>query len=366
MMNTDLQDVKRDGMRFRDRDAPITHDGLIFRAYGYDHPEDACFCDLEYAPETQYTTDDPRAHRDGLPTKHYKFYFDGGIRFALSHSPAHALHHRPLNRMMAGVTIDQISRVIHPQERLQELLRAEGDPLVEATREVLDRITQSSALSIGDFGVFGSLAHGFHNPRHSDIDLIIYGARQLRELRSTLGDLYEQGSMANEYEGWTTSDPPTHWNFKRYTKEEYGASQRRKLIYVTTESEPLGRRVKIEFEPVRRWDEVRNEYPNTERIENLGRVEAVGVILSGDEAGFMPSIYPVEIEETSARTPPEEIRRVVSYVEEYRLQLQEGETALIRGNLEKVTTSDGEFHQITLSYGPDYFDQVLKPRADSS
>jgi predicted nucleotidyltransferase len=353
-------------MRFRDRDAPITHDGLIFRTYGYDHPEDACFCDLEYAPATQYSTDDPRALRDGLPTKHYKFYFDGGIRFALNHSPPHALHHRSLNRMMAGVTRDQVSRVIRPQERLQELLKTEGDSLVEATREVLDRITQCSALSAGDFGIFGSLAHGFHNPRFSDIDLIIYGARQLRELRSTLGDLYDQGSMANEYEGWTSSDLPAHWNFKHYAKEEYGASQRRKLIYATMESEPLGRRVKIEFEPVRRWDEIRNEYPDTERIEDLGRVEAVGMVLSGDEAGFMPSIYPVEIKETSASTPPEKIKRVVSYVEEYRLQLQEGEAALIKGNLEKVTTRDGEFHQITLSYGPYYFDQVLKPRIEPS
>jgi len=353
-------------MRFRDRDAPVTHDGLIFRTYGYDHPEDACFCDLEYAPETQYSTDDPRALRDGLPTRHYKFYFDGGIRFALSHSPPYTLQHRPLNRLMAGVTRDQISHVVEPQERLKELLRTGTDPLVEATWEVLDMITQSSTLSVGDFGVFGSLAHGFHNPRYSDIDLLIYGVRQLRGLRSTLGDLYDQGVMANEYEGWTPADPPAHWNFRHYTKEEYGASQRRKLIYATTQSKHLGRTVKIEFEPVRRWDEVRNEYPDTERIENLGRVEAVGVVLSGDEAGFMPSIYPVDIEETSARTRPEEIRRVVSYVEEYRLQLREGETAFIRGNLEKVTTREGEFHQITLSYDPEYFDQALKPRANPS
>jgi predicted nucleotidyltransferase len=349
-------------MRFRDRDTPITHKGLMFRTLGYDHPKDACFCDLEYAPETLYSTNDPKALRDGLLIKHYKFYFDSGLRFALNHNPPYALYHKPLNQMMAGVTRDQISRVIRPQKRLQELLDTDGDALVEATKEVLEKIIQSSSLSTSDFGVFGSLAHGFHNPMYSDIDLIIYGNRQLRELRSTLGDLYKQGTMANEYEDWTTSNSPIHWNFNHYTKEEYGTSQKRKLIYATMESEALGRSVNIEFEPVRRWDEIQNEYINIERLENLGRVEAMGEVLSEDEAGFMPSIYPIEIKETSARIPRQEITRVVSYIEEYRLQLQEREIALIRGSLEKVTTKEGELHQITLSYGPDYFDQMLKPR----
>ncbi len=74
----------------------------------------------------------------------------------------------------------------------------------------------------------------------------------------------------------------------------------------------------------------------------------------------MPSIYPVRISEVNANVDRHSIRRVVSYVKEFRLQLKAGETALIRGNLEKVVTKNEEFHQITLSYGPDYFDQVLK------
>jgi len=52
---------------------------------------------------------------------------------------------------------------------------------------------------------------------------------------------------------------------------------------------------------------------------------------------------------------------VVSYVEEFRLQVETGERIVVRGNLEEVETRNGGFHQITLSYGRDYFDQVLKP-----
>jgi predicted nucleotidyltransferase len=347
-------------MKYRDRDAPVALNGLIFRTFGYDHPRDSCFCDLEYAPETLYASREPRALRDGLPAKHYKFYFDGGLKFALNQDPPFKLHHQALSRDMVGIRAGEISRVVRPDERLAELMEGDGGSLQRTCVEIIDLITESSSLKASDFGVFGSLAHGFHNPLFSDVDLIIYGVEELRELRDTLTELYKGNIFRNEFDGWTPLDPPAHWNFKHLSKEDYGMHQRRKRIYAVHESGLLGRDVKIEFEPVRRWDEITNEYPETLSIRELGRVEAVGEVISGDEGGFMPSIYPVRIEEVEGSIDPGEIRRVVSYVEEFRLQVETGERIVVRGNLEEVETRKGSFHQITLSYGRDYFDQVLK------
>jgi predicted nucleotidyltransferase len=348
-------------VRYRDRDAPVTRDGLIFRTYGYDHPPDSCFCDLEYAPETLYRSDDPRALRDGLPTKYYKFYFDGGLKFATSLTPPYRLIHESLRLDLVGVEDQQLSRVVRPERKLREMLETEDDPLIEACEEILDLVTDHSSLNLGDFGVFGSLAHGFHNPKYGDIDLIIYGMRELRELRETLKSLYRCGPLRNEFEGWTPEEPPAHWNFTNYTKEEYGAAQRRKGIYTVYHSEGLDRDVKVEFEPVRRWDEISNEYGSTKKIERLGRVQAVGEVISSEEGGFMPAVYPVWLREISGDVDCRDVVRVVSFVEEFRLQLSAGEEALIKGNLERVEREDGVFHQITLSYGEDYFDQILKP-----
>lgn len=347
-------------MRFRDRDAPVTTTGLIFRTYGYDHPPDSCFCDLEYASEHVYRTDNPKALRDGLPTKYYKFYLDGGLKFAMNQDPPYEILHRHLNQTMVGVKEGQLAYVMRPEKRLEELLKKDCDPLVEAAKEVVDLVIDSSRLRCRDFGVFGSLAHGFHNPRYSDIDLIVYGVEELKELRATLEGLYCEGLLRNEFEDWTPRDPPIHWNFINYSKEEYGLSQMRKLIYAKYSSEGLGRDVNVEFEPVRNWDEINNEYETTERIEVLGRVEAIGEITSGNEGGFMPSIYPVKLKKIDFDIDCDEVWRIVSYVKEFRLQLEAGETVLMKGNLEKVETRDVEFHQITLSYGPGYFDQVLR------
>ncbi len=102
----------------------------------------------------------------------------------------------------------------------------------------------------------------------------------------------------------STTDPPRPpgpLDFKRLSKEDYGWHQRRKRIYAVHDAELLGREVKIEFEPVRRWDDITNEYPETLSIRELGRVEAVEEVVSGDEGGFMPSIYPVRLEEVETR-----------------------------------------------------------------
>jgi len=347
-------------MKFRDRDAPVAHNGLIFRTYGYDHPPDSCFCDLEYAPETLYHSSDPRAVRDGLPTKHNKFYFDGGLKYALNQDPPFKLRHEALSRDMVGIRAEELSRVVRPDEVLAELMKRDGDPLQRTCVEVIDLITDSSNLEPSDFGIFGSLAHGFHNPLFSDVDLVVYGIEELRELRETLTEIFNKESLKNEFDGWTPLDPPAHWNFEHLSKEDYGWHQKRKRIYAVHDADLLGREVKIEFEPVRRWDEIVNEYPETLSIRELGRVEAVGEVISGDAGGFMPSVYPISLEKIDGNIDPAEISRVVSYVEEFRLQVETGERIIVRGNLEEVETRNGSFHQITLSYGRDYFDQVLK------
>ena len=347
-------------MRFRDRDAPITPEGLLFRTYGYDHPVNACFCDLEYAPDTLYSTEDPRAVRDGGEERYLKFYFDGGMKFIRDHFPHYQILHEPLGRSLVGVNEGQQDRVIRPDDRLQEQMRVDGDPLNNVLKDLLNLILDNSDLKSLDFGVFGSIAHGFHNPLYSDVDLIIYGKKQLGELRRTLYKLYDEGALRNEFEEWSSDEPPAHWNFTRYSKDEYGLYQERKMIYSLLDSERLNRTVKIEFEPVRRWDEIENEYGLTNSIKNLGRVEAVVEVLSDDEAGFMPSVYPVKTREISSEINLHDLTRIVSYVEEFRLQVMAGEKALVRGDLELVETSNEQFYQITLSYGPNYFDQVLK------
>jgi predicted nucleotidyltransferase len=346
-------------IRFRDRDAPIASEGLVFRTYGYDHPPRGCFCDLEYASDTVYATNDPRALREGPNNRYFKFYFDGGLRFTKDHFPQYQIKHKALNRCLVGAPVDLVDKIVRPDERLRFILGKEVDPLTESLRQVIELVTDNSNLRIRDFGVFGSISHGFHNPMYSDIDLIVYGKKELGELRKTLFELYEGKLIKNEYEEWTPDMPPRNWGYNRYSKEEYGWHQKRKLIYSIFLSDALNRAVKVEFEPVRKWSEIENEYHKTIQIKKLGRVEA-RVEVTEEEAGFMPSIYHVDLKEIDRNIHPKDLTRVVSYMEEFRLQLRNGEDGLVVGELEMVETQDELFYQIALSRSIGYFSQVLK------
>jgi predicted nucleotidyltransferase len=56
----------------------------------------------------------------------------------------------------------------------------------------------------------------------------------------------------------------------------------------------------------------------------------------------------------------DDITRIFSYMEEFRMQAKQGERVLVEGNLERVIDETNTYRQITLSYGPRYYEQTLK------
>jgi len=149
-----------------------------------------------------------------------------------------------------------------------------------------------------------------------------------------------------------------HWRFKNLTVKEYIWHQRRKLIYGLYRDKATGRTVKTEFEPVKEWGEIRNEYSSDMRIREVGWIKGRARIIDDEEAPFIPSIYKIEpLDFPGFRG---ELRRIISYVEEFRMQARRDETVYVEGHLEKVEAPKENYYQVTLSYGPRYYEQTLK------
>jgi predicted nucleotidyltransferase len=344
-------------LKLRDRDAVESPEGIVFRVYGYDHPPGAYICDVEYAHESIYRSPEARSLREGRRGRYYKFYEDEGLRFVERRFPQYtALHEALLRRLVAvGEGVGEVRRA---DERLRELTEGDGDPLVEALRELIELLEGRSWLKLSHFGVFGSLQHGFHHPSYSDLDLVVYGGRALEELRGVLMGAYREASiLRNEFEGLS---PPKAWRFQNYSFEEFLKHQRRKLVYGVFKPRSLPRWVKVEFEPVRAWSEVVNEYGRYRSIAQRGMVKLVARVMDDAGSSFMPSIYQVEVEEVM-EGPREafEVQRVVSYVEEFRLQAFKDEEVLVKGWLERLV-GDEEVLQVTLTRRERYYEQVIK------
>ncbi len=363
--------IEQADFRTRDRDSPVTSEGLIFRVYGYSHPRRSCVCDLEYAPEEIYSTDDHRSIRQSSSRRYYKFYVDGGLRFVAKNYPQYQVFSDPLQRRLVGLTSDQVVELRKPEEKLANLLKENSprrDKLMRALQEVLDTIMNHSKLHLHDFGVFGSILHDFYHPDFSDLDLIVYGKRNLRSLRETLQDLYgtKSPNIVNEFDDWKKWAKGRHWFFRNISVDEFCKCCRRKLIYGVYGPANAGRDYKVEFEPVKDWSEINEKYDPNSRIRRLGWVSAIAEITDDSDSFFIPSVYTIEMRRLMKGPSIGPIEKIVSFVEEFRGQAEAGQEVIVKGNLEEVEDSKGKHYQITLTRTSDYYEQVLKPLSCSN
>ncbi len=349
-------------LNLRDRDGVITREGLIFRVLGYTHPPNGCICDAEYALSELFKSENPKAFRGGGKQVFYKFYEDEGWKFIQKNFPQYLIFYEPLGKKVIGINFSDIALIRRPDEVLRKLLALEfKDGLLRAMQAVLELIIKHLGLQLHVFGVFGSLLHGFYHPSFSDIDLIVYGRSNLMQVRSLLQELYNNKSsgLSNEFED-DGSVRGKVWRFKNISPKEFVWHQKRKLIYGVFNDKASRRLIKVEFEPVKAWNEIHNEYHEIVRITWQGWVKAFMQIEDDSEGPFMPSIYYVKPVEIVDGPKVDDIKRVVSYLEEFRMQAWKDELVYVEGNLEKVETKKESFHQITLTYGPRYYEQVLK------
>jgi predicted nucleotidyltransferase len=356
-------------LTLRDRDAIFTREGLIFRVFGYSHPQNAFICDAEYASAKIFTSNDPRAPRTGGNQLFYKFYNDEGLKLVFARFPQYTVFHEMLRQKVIGVNQADVAEARKPEEQLHALVGADPkDELVDAMQRVLGIVLQGSGLSVKNFGLFGSMLHGFHHPKFSDIDLIVYGKKENAKTRETLEALYSDGAsgLRNEF-GTNEAMRGKQWRFKNYSVKEFIWHQRRKQIYGLFDDAESGRIIKAEFEPVKAWSEIASEYDPEAQIVHKGWVKINARVTADADAPFIPSVYAIEpLEVVSGTREALEAVRVFSYMEEFRLQAQKDEMICVEGNLEEVVSPKGRFHQITLTYCPRYYEQVLKVTASNT
>jgi predicted nucleotidyltransferase len=353
-----------DRLSLRDRDAILTREGIIFRVFGYNHPPNAYICDAEYASAKIFQSADPRAPREGKDQLFYKFYNDEGMKLVAKKYPQYLFFHEMLGLKLVGVNKNVIEEVRKPEERLAVLLKSGStDKLLRAMQRVLNMALENSGLKTSNFGVFGSMLHGFHHPKYSDIDFVIYGKTENAKMRQNLKELYSRNDsgLSNEFESDEAMNDK-RWLFKNFDVQDFVWHQRRKMIYgLYDDRATSGRIIKAEFEPVKAWSEITSEYDPEARITQKGWVKIKARITDDSDAPFIPSVYGIQpLDVFSGTRDALEAVRVFSYMEEFRQQAQKNETVIVAGNLEEVVSAKGSFHQVTLTYCPRYYEQVLK------
>jgi len=340
----------RHGELFRDREFLKTPEDLYFCIVGDAHPRDRVISYLRYFPSpsglwgrgdkryaramSEYSIPNLLRNIEALKERNREYVFYSDV-FGVE---------------MSAVPVDSIAARYLPQVKLREILRLNRpDPLQSRLAELATYLSDVGGVPLDRFGVTGSMLIDLHNPDFSDIDLTVEGGREGFKVRSTLLQLYSEGS------GLITRVPKPilrRWTLEKsrihpVTLNEAEEMHRRQWNYGSF------RGTVFSIHPVRAICEIHERYGD-KIYRPTGMVRGRAVISDASESLFLPHRYGVEGFRVEDGVEVRDIREVTSYIGFYGGIFEEGEEVSVYGKLEEVQdTWTGEMYYRVLVGSPE-------------
>jgi predicted nucleotidyltransferase len=318
-----------------DGDTFVTKEGFIFNIFGYEHPNNRVFSFLKYIPsrfkmlfhihllertwkygktklfraEKLYTAQNYQmlleAFRNNFPDYVYFCPFRG--------------------KEVISTPLNSIKKTYVPSKCLRSLKRIKKkDSLQKTTLDLIDLLSSESGIIPEEFGVHGSIALNMHTPK-SDIDLVVYGAKNFRKLERTIDKLVAAGTLSYVF------------------NNRLDAARRYKGRYLSR---------LFMYNAVRKPQEVNSKY-GIHKHSPVVHVKFHCTVKNDCEAVFRPAIYKIEKykpDDASSLSGEEIPKVVVSMIGCYRNVAKKGDEIVVSGTLEHVENIEtGEvFHQVVV------------------
>ena len=333
-----VEHVKR---KPKDRDFLRTREGMFFCVTGYLHPPDRYTAYLKYSPapvgkwksgETSYRRELDYYHVTQVANT---------MAYQERNYPQY-VHDCPVRDIrFSMIPRGCVSEYYPTEQRLREILEDPRDALEEEVCVFASELAAVAGVETSDLGITGSILLGIHNPRFSDIDLLVYGLENAVKVRAVLksGRSSRIHSLAgNALEKWCAS---------RVERFSLGHDEVRYLAgRAWTCGFFEGRYFSIH--PTRKDDEITENYGDrVYREQGMARIRAV--VRDASESLFMPAVYRVEgvraidggIEAQHAAL----LREVISYEGVYCDVVDDGEEIEASGKLGSI---DGRYYRLVV------------------
>lgn len=312
--------------RPKDRDFVETRDGLFFCLVGYLHPADRYTAYLKYTPAD--TGKWARGHvfyRRELPYYHVRHVMET-IEFLEQHHPDYVWLDPVSDLRFSFVPKQAVAEYYIPEDRLAELVIDPRDGLEEEVRDLVSLLTRAADVSPAALGITGSVLLRLHNPAFSDIDLLVYGASNTRNVKRAVDAL---AGRAIE-----SLPPDRRARWRAETAERFGLGaedvahlEARRWNYFRFK----GRYVSIH--PTRADDEIREAY-GERPYRPIGPATIEARVIDAAESIFLPAVYRVA-EVSVLQGAPRPVAEVVSFEGLYCHIADEGDRILASGQLEE-------------------------------
>jgi uncharacterized protein len=310
-------------MRVRPRDFIHTSDDLFFATTTYLHPEDRIISFLRYIP-------DQNGDRLLNNKKYSKVDSNQAYEFLGNNFPEYLFDCEITNVQMMGVPIERVEKLLVPTDRLREIMESQKrDKLQEKVVKLAETFHDHTGLSFNKMGISGSILPGLYKSDVSDIDFVIYGLKNHRNVMEAYENIKKENGILHGIEG-------DFWK-KLYNKrikdsslsyEEFRWYENRK------HNRGLLDGTLFDILQTRDWDEINGSYGAT-RYEPMGCIEIDCTVTDSLAAFDNPALYKVD-DVNIIKGPEVPISEVASYTHTYAGQARDGERITARGKLEKV------------------------------
>ena len=322
---------------FRDRDFLETNEGMIFCVVGNVHPKGRVLAYLKYLIND--TSSNTIWSRQGVNYQRMiQIYSAMEVKRASEYlrerHPEYVVYDTYKNIEFTEIPVDKIRIHYKPEERLKEIIN-EGskDPLEELVIDLVNKLSNETGIPISSFGVTGSILLKIHNPKFSDIDLVVYGSSNAKPIKEALLRLYDKdGSGFSRPSG----DILSKWVNEVIAAHPFTVSEAKALFTKYRWNKGLYRGKPFSIHPVKVENEVFEEWE--QKIHKpLCLATMRARVLNSRDSFFMPAVYQVDdVLILDGCKPQVEIRQVVSYESLYMDIAQEGDEILVHGKLEEV------------------------------
>jgi predicted nucleotidyltransferase len=278
------------------------------------------------------------------------------LGFLSKYYPQYILNSRVLSTRFSAVPRASIQEHFRPEEKAEEVLHSSGrDRLEEIATSLIGLLSERSNVDPRFIGITGSILLGIHRLDWSDIDLTVYGKDNCLKVREALLTLFEEGrGIVKRFAGktlanWCMEQASTHALRFREAKALY----QRKWSFGTYKER------RFSISPVKLEEEVFERF-GEHRYIPVGIVEGKVHVSSSSDSIFLPGTYALRDSQISTKQGTYEVREIVTYESLYSDIVSDGETAAVRGKLEKVLSGEGEtlFYRVLVgsseAQGSDY------------
>ena len=310
-------------MRARPRDFIHTTDDLFFATTTYLHPDDRIISFLRYIP-------DQDGDRSLDNKKYSKVDSNQAYEYLRNNFPEYLFDCEITNVEMMGVPTENVEKILQPTDRLRDIIEAQKrDKLLDKVVKLAGIFHEHTGISYSKMGISGSILPGLYNPNVSDIDFVIYGLKNHREVMKAFENIKKENGILKSIEG-------EYWKklYKKRIKDSSLTYEEFRWYENRKHNRGILDGTLFDILQTKDWDEIHGSYAAI-RYEPMGTVEIDCTVIDSLAAFDNPAVYKVDNVEI-IKGPKVPITELASYTHTYAGQAREGERITARGKLEKV------------------------------